>query len=54
MDETEVEAQQLPDGNWVETAFGRQDFNPTDEESRIGNFIRRIWKDKQWKHNQSQ
>jgi hypothetical protein len=33
-EETEVTTNPMVDGSFVETAFGREDFNPSDEEDR--------------------
>lgn len=40
IDENEITPEPMVDGSFVETAFGREDFNPTDEDS-----AKRIYRD---------
>jgi hypothetical protein len=42
MDENEIVSEPVVDGSFVETAFGREDFNPTDEED----VAKRVYRDK--------
>jgi hypothetical protein len=41
MEENEIVSEPVVDGSFVETAFGREDFNPTDEEES-----KRVYRDK--------
>jgi len=47
MSDDEITPEPLPDGTFVETSFGRSDFNPEDEDStdsRYSDKIRQILK----------